>query len=499
MTVIQLPLILRSALAHYNKGEFSAAEPLLRKALKISPRDDVILSLLGSSLLELGRPDDALVALKKSVSINKRNPDAHNNLGIALLTTGAIPEAELEFTRAIKLNPQRAEFYLNLSGLYKQQNKTPQQIELLLEALKLNPRLSPIAYESLAVAYFSRDYYGESINCLLHATNLFPESSHLKTHLAANLIRAGFYEDGWHAYLFRNTRIDFFNAAGIPLDPAPPKLPIDLQGIQINLYEDQGLGDSIFFLRFVDGLVTRGASIIAYLDDRLIGLIERGNNKFECQPKREVINATGPVILAGDLPYLLGSIDEPESIKIYAEPNYVSFVKEKLSAYPKPWIGITFEAGKKPKNNEAPALHKKIDPILMGRLIKNTKGTLFCLQRGLQQSDLVTLESSCGRPVIDLSVQTENLEEATATLELLDDYICVSNTNLHLRDALGKSSVLLLDKDTVDIRNSTKISLTNRSPWFKESIALSYGSTSDWNCLEKILLQQRTTICNDHQ
>jgi hypothetical protein len=49
-----------------------------------------------------------------------------------------------------------------------------------------------------------------------------------------------------------------------------------------------------------------------------------------------------------------------------------------------------------------------------------------------------------GRPVFDASAMNDDLDDALALLDVLDDYVGVSNTNVHLRAALGKPGKVLV-------------------------------------------------------
>ena len=54
------------------------------------------------------------------------------------------------------------------------------------------------------------------------------------------------------------------------------------------------------------------------------------------------------------------------------------------------------------------------------------------------------LSRAIGRPVHDFSDLNEDLEGMLALLSLLDDYIGVSNTNVHLRASVGKTTRVLV-------------------------------------------------------
>ena len=79
----------------------------------------------------------------------------------------------------------------------------------------------------------------------------------------------------------------------------------DLEGSVVTVIADQGLGDEIFFLRFVPALRARGATVHYRPDPRLSDMLERAH------AVDNIVAPTAPirgdfVVAVGDLPWLLG-------------------------------------------------------------------------------------------------------------------------------------------------------------------------------------------------
>jgi hypothetical protein len=75
---------------------------------------------------------------------------------------------------------------------------------------------------------------------------------------------------------------------------------------------------------------------------------------------------------------------------------------------------------------------KRVAPDRLGAVLRPLACTIVSLQRKPEASDLAALEAAAGRPVLELSAINEDLPDALALLSLLDDYVGVSNTNMHL-------------------------------------------------------------------
>jgi hypothetical protein len=103
-------------------------------------------------------------------------------------------------------------------------------------------------------------------------------------------------------------------------------------------------------------------------------------------------------------------------------------------------VGLTWRAGL--ARGGKIVLAKAIDPAELAAALSGTRATFISLQR----------ESAEGRrsaspkpsaPRSTMRAVNDRLEDAAAMVEVLDDYIAVSNTNVHLRASAGRSGVLV--------------------------------------------------------
>jgi len=89
-------------------------------------------------------------------------------------------------------------------------------------------------------------------------------------------------------------------------------------------------------------------------------------------------------------------------------------------------------------------LSKEIAINNLGATLRQAPGTLIALQRHPDAGELESLASACGRTVADLTECNESLEDMLALMEIIDDYVGVSNTNMHLRATTGRSAGVLV-------------------------------------------------------
>ena len=98
----------------YQEKDYQGAEAALQNVLSRHPSNDVARLLLGESLMQLGKLDDATSQLQDLTRRAPKNADAHLRLGTALMKQEKLENAIAAFTKAKELflkqkNPQKAE------------------------------------------------------------------------------------------------------------------------------------------------------------------------------------------------------------------------------------------------------------------------------------------------------------------------------------------------------------------------------------------------------
>ena len=90
-------------------GAVGPAEAILRQMLSSLPRDEDVLHLLGSLLIQQQRPAEAAAVLREVIALRPDSAEAHFNLGTACSALGQFEGAARYFVRAAALRPGFAE------------------------------------------------------------------------------------------------------------------------------------------------------------------------------------------------------------------------------------------------------------------------------------------------------------------------------------------------------------------------------------------------------
>jgi Flp pilus assembly protein TadD len=411
-----------SADAWFNLGNLQRAELQLdeaarcyRKVLAIRPHDESACLNLAMVLTLGDRFAEAEAALRDFMSAHAATADVLNNLGQALRYQRRFHAALDCYRRAMELEPAHRGARLNLAVAQRQAGRI-EEAERLLRSI--------IAAE--------------------------PDNGEARFQLSTLLLLEARWQEGWHEYAWRDTyRASNYSALTVPTLE-------QLRGRHVVVKSEQGLGDMLFFLRFVGGLSAVAASVAVDVDPRLRHLLP-GLASPGAEERVEV--------MAGDLPAIAG-ISVAPPVPLVADAVAVSRVSQRLAALgPPPYVAVTWEAGTRLRESRKPGaeLYKRVEPELLADALEGMEGTLLSIQRNPAAADLARFKTCLGaRTLHDLGDVNADLVQALALLSLVDRYVGVSNTNTHLLAGLGGSGDVLVPYPP-DWRWLLE---GDRSPWF---------------------------------
>ncbi len=157
------------------EGKPTQALGELLKAAELDPDEPRIHNLLGVVYLEKGMAVQAAEQFQKALSLDPKYVEVRNNLGIAYLRTGKIQEAIREFNRALEspvyTTPQFA--YYNLGQAYLALKDYEKARANYTEALKLSPRYS-LAYYGMGLTWKAVENWKQAAEALKKAIEYAP-------------------------------------------------------------------------------------------------------------------------------------------------------------------------------------------------------------------------------------------------------------------------------------------------------------------------------------
>jgi hypothetical protein len=134
---------------------------------------------------------------------------------------------------------------------------------------------------------------------------------------------------------------------------------------------------------------------------------------------------------------------------------------------------VTWRAG---IANKADAVFKLAPIGDIAEALRPATATVLVLQRHPEAGEIDALSRGLGREAHDLTALNDDLEDMLALLALLDEYVTVSNTNVHLRAGVRRASRVLVP-DPPEWRWMAE---GDESPWFPGSAIYRQGMDGDW-------------------
>lgn len=421
----------------YHSGRLEEAEELINRAIKLSPKAALFHDSLGRLLMCQQKLPAAIKAYRTALSLNPQLASSCNDLGVALLAEGEIKEAAAWCRRAIELNPENAESRFNLGNALARQDRFDEAIASYREAIRLQANYAE-AHNSLGLLFSDQAQYVSAAECFEQAIALDPPSVKAHFNLALARLAMGDWRRGFPEFEWR-WKLDGITP---PAFTQPRWDGQPLAGRTILLHQEQGLGDTIHFVRY--------AALVKNL-----GEADGGQVIVRCQPSlaRLVASCAGidRVVSAGEelpdfdvyapllsLPLLLGTTPEtiPGSVPyLTADPLLVERWRTRLqAAQPAFRVGICWQGNPDNKNDR-----RRSFPLACFAPLADIESVqLISLQKGAGSEQLEVCEFRERILIMDdLTGPEGNLSDAAAAMMSLDLVIASDTALAHLAGALG--------------------------------------------------------------
>jgi Tfp pilus assembly protein PilF len=440
----------RNAQAHHNlavllagRGDNAQAVHHYEQATAANPSLARSHCNLGRIYVDLGRGPEAEERFRKALALDPNLPEANNNLGLLVQAQGQVDEALRLFDTALRSRPDFAEAHNNLALTRYQMGDRAQAGPGFHRALEIDPGFGPAWWN---LANFEKDggNLAEARRLAEEGLRRFPIAPMAHHSLGMLDLLEGRFETAWVGYAWRQVVAEYENhyRPKVPNGhcPARPDAPVEYAAV----LGEQGLGDQVFFARWAPRLREVARRTTFYGEPRLAAMLGRSGAFDEVREKADWKPGAAPLeVRLGDLPCLLGPGEPiPDPLPLTADPQRLEAMRKRLAALgPAPYVGITWRAGTQTiKRYDKLSKEVPLGPFL--EAVSRGGGTLVSLQRAAQEAELALARNKAS--VADFGDTNDDLEDALALLALLDDYVGVSNTNMHLRAGLGLSTRVLV-------------------------------------------------------
>ena len=415
-------------------------EAVARKWLQLEPANSDAWNELAVSVWKQGRLAEAESSFQHALQIDAHNEAVWTNFGHMLSTMGRHAAAIQAYHAAIKQVPESFDAIMGigvaLSNLWKPQEAVP----YLAEALRLRPQ-SPQALLNFGMNLGRMRRWHDAIACYEEALRHGCDLPVLHRNLGVAYLMVGDYEKGWPEYEWRRT---FNSTLGVRVNRTFWNGD-DFRNQTILLHFEQGLGDTLQFIRYAPLVKRRGGRVVVLCPAVLHSLLAR------CDGVDQLYDGSGPApechIQAPlmSLPSILGTTLEtiPAEIPyLHPDPAIVALWRTRLNDAlaaessgheQRPFlVGIVWQG-----RAENATDHIRSFPLAQFERIAKVPGVrLVNLQVG---SGLEQVSGLGDRfPILDLPGRAgRDFAETASIMRLLDLVITPDTAAAHLAGGLG--------------------------------------------------------------
>ena len=419
-------LLFREANRLRGEGDPAGALRLYRTLLIRLPESAEVHNNLGLALQDQGLAADAEASFRRALELKPGLADAHNNLGTLLVSRGEHEAAEPQFRRAIELAPDCLPAYVNLGSCLQVLEEPAQAVELYRHAIDLNPGYLE-ARINLGTAYQDLMQPQKAIETYEELLRLAPEHPEGHWNLALSLLSVGEFERGWREYEWR-------------LCGCEPELRVpvwqgeELSGRNILLRCEQGLGDTLQFIRYAPLVAGKGGQVIVQCQiPALKPLLSRVPGVAAVCARGEELPPCDCQVQLLSLPHLFGTTLErmpPWRPYLLPDQRRASLWSLMLEQGKSLKVGLVWRGGPLPRNRACP--YQEFAP-----LAGMAEVAFYSLQLGeAPQAEIL--------PAADLAPQIGDFGDSAAILAGLDLLITVDTAAGHLAGGMGVPVWLLL-------------------------------------------------------
>jgi tetratricopeptide (TPR) repeat protein len=443
------------------EGDVAAAEARFVASLAQRPDHAQTLNWLGLARLQLEKYADAEAALRQALRLDPGLNQARNNLGLALYSQERLADAMLFFQAALARDPTYAKARINLALTLRLLGRHA-EARVELEAVLAQHPEDVDALNNLGVIFQDLGEAELALRQLTQATALAPESQSARWNLALTQLQLGDFSNGWTNFEARwEGCAHLRDGYMLPSDRAWRGEP--LHGKRLLLWAEQGLGDTLQFIRFADDVARRGATVSVLAPAEIADLVRSApgvSAAFVELPAAALPYDVHCPLMS--LPYHLRITADTEALHgaipyLFAPRERSARWRERLGAHSGIKVGIVWAGNARRQRLDLMAVDQRRSIALsrFAPILEVAGCSFFSLQKGDAADQLaasafrrVPGRTGGSGTLEDYSAEWSDFTDTAAFVDNLDLVITVDTAVAHLAGALGRPVWLLNRYDT---------------------------------------------------
>ena len=423
--------------------------------------------------------EQAVAHYHKALELDPNNFDAYYHLGCTLKKIDNMHLAIEKFRTARKINSTHIGNLFELANTFNILNQTDKAIDLYMNILEINPNIYAALY-NIGYTLKKQGHLKEAVDIYERILKVKPDYALAHFSLAVASLALGDFQRGWQEYEWRWKTYN-----EVPKQFTEPVWNgSDLCGKTIFVYAEQGLGDTLQFVRYLKVIKEQGATVIFETQRPLKSLlslcpyIDHVITKYDQLPKFDFH------IALMSLPLILDTRIETipsEMPFLYADEDLVDYWQEKLKNDTHFKIGICWHGnGRYTRKALQLAIQAKCVPLQSFAPIAAIDGiSLYSLQKVDGTDQIKKMDNVFTLHTFDLDFDQIHgrFMDTAAVMQNLDLIISVDTATAHLAGGLGIPTWILLPKQADWRWMCTKTD----SPWYPTMRLFRQSKTGNWN------------------
>jgi Flp pilus assembly protein TadD len=256
------------AVRYHLSGNLRLAEQCYRQVLQLQPDFAEALLNLANILVSQGRLEEAMIHCQGALRLRPDLAQAHNTLGNILVSQGKLEEAVAQCLEALRLQPNYPEAHNSLGNALSRQGKLEEAATHYQKAIDHKPEFAE-ARTNLGNVRKYQLRLEEALACYQQALQANPGHPDRHFNRAILWLLLGDWERGWREYEWRWLAKGFSRLTLLQSrwDGSP------LEGRTLLILTEQGLGDSIQFIRYLPQVRRLGGKVIVQCQRALLPLL----------------------------------------------------------------------------------------------------------------------------------------------------------------------------------------------------------------------------------
>lgn len=468
-------------------GNAKSAESLFRGVLIHEPENFEAIERLGTALFEQGRTHEALYWFWRGKKLDRRHPMALTNYGLCVSHLGHFDEGVEDLQRAV-YQAERQEVspavlslvYNNLGNTLERLNRHAEALAWFDKGIAQEPR-HPLAHYNRGIALLRLNRQREAIPAFDTALTIKPNDpdalyNRSMAHLLLGNLKQGFEDYDARLLTSENEK----PLLGLPADMQWKGE--SLAGKRILVHAEQGLGDTIHFLRFLPMLKERFAPAeIAFICHKPVRhLLGGGLPVTLLEPGQEMSGLYDCWVALMSLPRWLGVAREADFPPPFVPKVDPVRVAHQIVVRGRGLnVGVCWAGQWQHKNDR----HRSI-PLATFAGLFDAPGCHFVSMQQMREGEREEFDRIQEHNWHLEALNLEDFRDTAAVIANLDIVVSADTSVAHLAASMGKPTFILIPAFGTDWRWLLQ---RTDSPWYPSATLYRQSKIGDWaNVIERL-------------